>query len=151
MSFGTDERSVSNNRHAVNGVCIKIYKKLMSVLSDRLRQLRGESSQVEMARQLGIQRTQWIKYETGETAPGAEIIARICRVHACSADWLLGLKDHFGISVQADKGSMAVNISNNRLDGSIGSFAITSDHPPSCKKCPHLKKLRALEKVFNKA
>lgn len=46
-----------------------------------------------MARQLKMQRPQWIKYETGKTVPGADILAEICRVHACSADWLLGLKD----------------------------------------------------------
>ena len=45
---------------------------------------------------------------------------------------------------------MAVNISNNRLDGSIGPFSITSDPPPNCKKCPHLKKLKALEKLMAK-
>ena len=63
----------------------------MSILSDRLRQLRGTSSQAEMARQLGIQRPQWIKYENGTTSPGAEMLSKICRVHAVSADWLLGL------------------------------------------------------------
>lgn len=122
----------------------------MSILSDRLKELRGPSSQSEMARVLGIARQQWIKYETGQSAPGAEILAHICRVHSCSADWLLGLKDNAGVSVRADKGSMAVNISNNRLDGSIGSFSITSDPPPSCRKCPHLKKLKALEKMIAK-
>ena len=65
----------------------------MSILSDRLRELRGDTSQAEMARQLKMQRPQWIKYETGKTVPGADILAEICRVHACSADWLLGLKD----------------------------------------------------------
>lgn len=68
----------------------------MSILSDRLRQLRGDTPQTEMARQLGIQRTQWIKYETGTTSPGAEILERICRVHACSANWLLGLPERSG-------------------------------------------------------
>ena len=63
----------------------------MSILSDRLRQLRGTTSQAEMARQLGIQRPQWIKYENGTTSPGAEMLSKICRVHAVSADWLLGL------------------------------------------------------------
>lgn len=70
----------------------------MSILSDRLRELRGDTSQAEMARQLKMQRPQWIKYETGKTVPGADILAEICRVHACSADWLLGLSDDTNIT-----------------------------------------------------
>ncbi|MBQ1575599.1 MAG: helix-turn-helix transcriptional regulator, partial [Oscillospiraceae bacterium] len=58
-----------------------------------------------MARQLGIQRTQWIKYETGASTPGAQILAAICRTHACSADWLLGLKEHSGVSINASDGA----------------------------------------------
>ena len=122
----------------------------MSVLSDRLRQLRGESSQVEMARQLGIQRTQWIKYENGETAPGAEIIARICRVHACSADWLLGLDDKLShgekVSARAGAGGIAIAGSGNRVTGVVAGAPTTA----ACAKCPYKKKLKALEKVLNK-
>lgn len=114
-----------------------------------MRELRGSSSQKEMAEAIGIKWNAWARYEAGGTQPGAEIIAKICRVHACSANWLLGLPER-GTSVRADKGSMAVNISNNRLDGSIGPFSITSDPPPSCRKCPHLKKLKALEKMIAK-
>lgn len=63
----------------------------MSVLSERLRELRGNSTQSEMARQLGMARPQWIRYENGESVPGADTLEKICRTHACSADWLLGL------------------------------------------------------------
>ena len=63
----------------------------MSILSDRLKELRGSQSQREMADPLGIKYQQWAKYERGEVLPGAEIIKQICLVHACSADWLLGL------------------------------------------------------------
>lgn len=106
----------------------------MSVLSDRLRQLRGDSSQVEMARQLGIQRTQWIKYETGETSPGAEILARICRVHACSADWLLGLKE---------SGSDAVKVSNSPGAAIANGRNARASVGPNCEQCPF--KLLAME------
>ena len=104
----------------------------MSVLSDRLRQLRGLSSQVEMARQLGIQRTQWIKYENGETAPGAEILANICRVHACSADWLLGLKDSSALSVRAGDGAAVAIGANARASAAAKSAA-------DCRTCPYKK------------
>lgn len=64
----------------------------MSNLSDRLKQLRGPTSQAEMARQLEIPRTQWIRYENGQNSPSAEMLERICRTNGVSADWLLGLE-----------------------------------------------------------
>ena len=93
----------------------------MSVLSERLKQLRGASSQTEMASALGMKYQQWARYEKGDVVPSAEVIANICRVHACSADWLLGLKD------SATSAAMAV-------PGSA----------PVCSKCPFKKKLARL-------
>ena len=131
------------------GVSKIISSKVVSTFATRLRELRGAESQASFSSALGIHRIQYAKYEAGKNVPSIEVLERICRVHACSADWLLGLKDR-GTSVRADKGSMAVNISNNRLNGSIGPFSITSDPPPNCKKCPHLKKLKALEELMAK-
>ena len=65
----------------------------MSTIGDRMRELRGPSSLREMAEAIGIKYNAWARYEAGGSLPGAEIIERICRVHSCSADWLLGLKD----------------------------------------------------------
>lgn len=65
----------------------------MSVLSDRLRELRGTSSQSEMAAAASMKYQQWARYEKGEVVPGADVLANICRAHDCSADWLLGLND----------------------------------------------------------
>lgn len=65
-----------------------------TLLGQRLKELRGTSSQSEMADAIGIKWQSWARYERGEVAPGAEIIANICRVHACSADWLLGVSDN---------------------------------------------------------
>lgn len=65
----------------------------MSVLSERLKELRGTTSQSEMATALNMKYQQWARYEKGVVAPGADILANICRVHAVSADWLLGLSD----------------------------------------------------------
>ena len=63
----------------------------MSILGDRLKTLRGSSSQTEMAEALGMKYQQYARYEKGVTVPGADVIAQICTVHACSADWLLGV------------------------------------------------------------
>lgn len=65
----------------------------MSTIGDRMRELRGPTSLREMAEAIGIKYNAWARYESGGSLPGAEIITKICRAHACSADWLLGLTD----------------------------------------------------------
>lgn len=119
--------------------------------SDRLKALRKQQGKTttQCAADVGVTQPAWNQWELGLREPKFDKLREICRLLDCSADELLGLPER-GTSVRADKGSMAVNISNNRLDGSIGSFSITSDPPPSCKKCPHLKKLKALEKLMAK-
>lgn len=52
----------------------------------------------EMAEAIGIKYNAWARYEAGGALPGAEIIEKICRAHACSADWLLGLSSDRGLS-----------------------------------------------------
>lgn len=65
----------------------------MSKIGERMRELRGPSSLREMAEPIGIKYNAWARYEAGGSLPGAEIIEKICRIHSCSADWLLGLTD----------------------------------------------------------
>lgn len=65
----------------------------MSVFSERLKELRGPESQASFAEAIGIHRVQYVNYESGKNAPSIEVLERICRAHACSADWLLGLTD----------------------------------------------------------
>lgn len=116
----------------------------MSVLSERLKELRGPTSQSEMARQLGMPRPQWIRYETGKSVPGADILAKICRVHACSADWLLGI----------ERGtSAAVVVGNNNAVGAGARVSIRGESAaehgkmPACSKCPVKKRLEKIEKM----
>ena len=65
----------------------------MSVFATRLKELRGAESQASFAAALGVNRVQYAKYESGANSPSVDILERICRAHACSADWLLGLRD----------------------------------------------------------
>ena len=122
----------------------------MSVLSEKLRQLRGESSQAEMARHLGMKQPQWARYESGMSSPSVEVLTNICRVHCVSADWLLGLKDNSltreTISARAGAGGIAIAGSGNRVTGVVAGAPTTA----ACAKCPYKKKLKALEKVLNK-
>ena len=108
----------------------------MSVLSERLRELRGPSSQKEMAEAIGIKYQCWARYEKGEVSPGADILLQICRVHACSADWLLGLTD----SQQPKKSSVSV-VNSKGSAIAIGNGATAGR---DCMECPllqaHLKR-----------
>ena len=89
----------------------------MSVLSERLKELRGATSQSEMALPLNMKYQQWARYEKGVVAPGADILAEICRVHAVSADWLLGLSDDRKLSV-AKSPAQTINLDELRTTAS---------------------------------
>ena len=102
-----------------------------------------------MARTLNIVRPQWIRYENGDSVPGADILARICRVHACSADWLLGLRDSAPPrepSIKTGANSAVAVGANARA--TVRTAAAPPGALPSCAKCPHLKKLKKLEAMI---
>ena len=103
-------------------------------LSVRLRELRGASSQAEMARSIGIPQQAWARYEKGIVAPNAETLFQICRVHACSADWLLGLKE---------SGSDAVKVSNSPGAAIANGRNARASVGPNCEQCPF--KMLAME------
>lgn len=65
----------------------------MSTIGVRLKELRGPSSQKEMADVVGVKQQNWARWESGIVTPSAEMIMTICQKHNCSADWLLGLTD----------------------------------------------------------
>lgn len=118
----------------------------MSVLGDRLKELRGPTSQAEMARSLGMPRPQWIRYETGQTVPGADILATICRVHACSADWLLGI----------DRSTPTISVigNGNAVAQGTGVRAVATSKAqpgdmPQCAKCPFKKRLDKIERAMS--
>lgn len=75
----------------------------MSTIGDRLRELRGSSSQREMADAVGIKWNAWARYESGGALPGADILTRICKAHAVSADWLLGIDTSCAKSPPSEK------------------------------------------------
>ena len=122
----------------------------MTTLSVRLRELRGPTSQAEMAKGIGIPQQAWARYEKGVVAPNATTIVQICRVHACSADWLLGLDDKScggrNNSARAGSGGIAIAGSGNSVTGVVAGAPTTA----ACAKCPYKKKLKALEKLIQK-
>lgn len=91
-----------------------------------------------MARAVNVKQQNWARWESGVVTPSAEMIATICRVHACSADWLLGLRE---------RGEAA-----GQLTTPNSQLATTPTAPgslPQCAKCPMKKRLEKLEKAFN--
>ena len=115
----------------------------MSMFSERLKELRGPSSQAEMARQLNMKQQQYARYEKGITVPGIDVLELICRIHACSSDWLLGLKGHGGsVSVNAGSGA-AVAIGT----GARASAAEAKKAAPAadCSTCKYRKAVADLQ------
>ena len=100
-----------------------------------------------MARDVGVKQQNWARWESDIVAPGAEMLAKICRVHKCSADWILGLSEH-SRSITAGTGA-AVAIGANAHATSRTTVAAPGEMP-ACSKCPHLKKLHKLEAMIAK-
>lgn len=57
----------------------------------RLRELRGNLTQQQIAEKVGLKQQNWARYESGQVVPGAEALRQICVSCGVSADWLLGL------------------------------------------------------------
>lgn len=112
-------------------------------IGERLRELRGSNSLREMAESVGIKYSAWARYEAGGSLPGADILSRICRVHSCSADWLLGI----------ERGtSAAVVVGNNNAVGtgarvSIRGESAAAGEMPACAKCSIKKRLAQIQKL----
>jgi transcriptional regulator with XRE-family HTH domain len=98
----------------------------MSTFATRLKELRGTESQASFSATIGINRVQYAKYESGQNSPSVDTLERICRAHACSADWLLGLREP-GAPVPAPAPQTAAQ---------------------QCAKCPYKIKLAKFEKLL---
>ena len=107
-----------------------------TIIAERLRQLRGTSSLREMADAVGIKYSAWARYEAGGSLPGADILARICCVHACSADWLLGLPKS-----AAQTAAQTAAQSAAKTDAVPGEMA-------ACSKCPFKKAAENFQKIL---
>ena len=110
----------------------------------RLKELRGASSQAEMARGVNVKQQNWARWENDVVSPSAEMLATICRVHACSADWLLGLRDSAplrGTNIKAAANSAVAVGANARATVSSGP----PGDAPQCARCPYKKKWLKIE------
>ena len=106
----------------------------MSSIGDRLKYLRGATSQAQIARELGMKQPQYARYESGASSPSADVLIKMCDVFLCSADDILGT--HRGesstVNVANSPGAAVANGRNARA--SVG---------PNCEQCPF--KMLAME------
>lgn len=61
----------------------------METLGERLKSLRGQTSQASFASSLGIPQMTLSNYETGKSEPKYSLINSICTNFSVNADWLL--------------------------------------------------------------
>ena len=61
----------------------------LEVIGSRIRELRGEMLQDELAKYLGISQGQLSKIERGKLGPTAEVLLRLVERFGESADWML--------------------------------------------------------------
>jgi len=61
----------------------------LGAIGSRIRELRGELLQEELAAYLGISQGQLSKIERGKLGPSAEILVRLVERFGRSADWIL--------------------------------------------------------------
>lgn len=59
--------------------------------ANRLKELRGDMSQTELADALGVSRASLSLYELGNRTPDIEFLYTVCRYFEVTSDWLLGL------------------------------------------------------------
>lgn len=79
-----------------------------------------------MAADVGVKQQNWARWEGDVVTPSAEMIAKICRVHACSADWLLGI----------DRGTSAAVVVNGSGNAVANGAHAKAKAGPDCKTCP---------------
>lgn len=92
-----------------------------------------------------MKQQQYARYEKGVTVPSVDVLATICRIHACSADWLLGI----------DKSRPALSVigNGNAVAHGAGASAVATSmtqpgNMPQCSKCPIKKRLAKIERAM---
>ncbi len=63
--------------------------KMTHTISDRLRMIRGDASQANIAACCGVLQQRWSKWESGQEAPNVAALTKIAIHLAVSLDWLV--------------------------------------------------------------
>ena len=94
------------------------------VFSKRLKQLRGNKSQDDVAKDIGISRGALSYYEKGERNPDINILSSIAKYYNVSADYLLGLSDTPTLSVEEKAICDTIGLSKNSGKSAIRTSRI---------------------------
>ena len=70
----------------------------------RIRELRGERTQQEMASMLGILKSKWCRWEKGQHEPSIKDLVAICRIFSVQPAWLIGFSGEGGTRQAAGSG-----------------------------------------------
>lgn len=65
-------------------------EKLFKEVGEKLRQLRANKSQKQMAEELGVPFRSYCRYESGERPPPLPLSIKIARLNKTTVDWLMG-------------------------------------------------------------
>jgi transcriptional regulator with XRE-family HTH domain len=116
--------------------------------------LRGELSQAEFAKKLGVSRPTIGFYENGERVPDILMLKKIAETYKVSADWLLGLSDikigdandvaiekRLGLSEDAIKTLERLNSSEANVKDDFYSVALPSDDWEEIRTRPDIAEL----------
>ncbi|MDQ7095007.1 helix-turn-helix transcriptional regulator [Desulfosporosinus sp. PR] len=63
------------------------------MIGKRLKELRGDRTQDEVALRLGIKRARYALYEQNRTEPNIEMLQKLSKYHNVSIDYILGKTD----------------------------------------------------------
>ena len=107
-------------------------------IGEKLRSLRGQSSQASVAKIMGVSQPCWQAWETDKREPNVTTIHDICKKLNCSADWLLGLEIQPSPQTGANDTIIAVT------DSSVKNGANVID----CSKCDLMKAAIKVVKKF---
>ena len=92
----------------------------------RLRQLRTNKklTQKDVAEFLGVDRTTYVKYETGASEPNFDTLQRLATFFGVSTDYLLGTETKMPVLTEKDERDIAKELEKtlSRLDGADGAL-----------------------------
>lgn len=96
-------------------------------LPERLKQIRGPLSQVQISRKLDIPQNTYSRYETGTSEPPLDLLCKFSEIFGVSSDWLLGLSDERsggGVRVTGDGNAVASQSPGARVAASATSAEV---------------------------
>jgi transcriptional regulator with XRE-family HTH domain len=66
------------------------------LFAERIRDLRGQRGQQEVADLVGVPKNRWSTWELGKHEPKLQDLFSVCKTFGVSSDWVLGLSDDRG-------------------------------------------------------